>query len=73
MFLLQALKHNKSPQEKRPMRKKGTSPLARAAATLGAVGGKAGGPARAEKLNAVQRKKIASMGGKAKAAKKRAK
>ena len=55
------------------MRKKGTSPLARAAATLGAVGGKAGGPARAEKLNAVQRKKIASMGGKAKAAKKRAK
>ncbi len=42
------------------------SNLANAARILGAKGGKAGGPARAQKLTKAQRSHIASMGAKAK-------
>lgn len=51
-------------------RKKSTSGLSAAAKLLGKQGGKKGGPARAKVLTAGQRSSIASMGGKAKAAKK---
>lgn len=37
----------------------------REAVILGALGGKKGGPARANKLSAAERSRIASMGGKA--------
>lgn len=49
-------------------RKKGGA-LSAAAATLGAKGGKFGGPARAKALTPSERKAIASKGGKAKARK----
>lgn len=39
--------------------------LSEAAKTLGSAGGKKGGPARAAKLSASDRKKIAAKGGKA--------
>lgn len=47
------------------MPKKESSRLAEAAATLGAAGGKKGGPARALRLTAAQRQAIARKGGKA--------
>jgi len=46
------------------------SSLAAAAKLLGKKGGKKGGPARARVLTQVQRSRIASLGGQAKAAKK---
>ena len=42
-----------------------------AAVELGHRGGLKGGPARAAKLSAIERRKIASQGGKAKAAKRK--
>lgn len=52
--------------------KKGhSSELTEAAKTLGAAGGRIGGPRRAQVLTAEERSKIASEGGKAKAAKKK--
>ncbi len=47
--------------------KKASSNLTAAAKTLGAKGGKTGGPARARKLTSVQRSTIAAKGGAAKA------
>lgn len=51
-------------------RKKGGGALTAAARTLGARGGKKGGPARARALNRKQRHDIAQKGGLAKARKK---
>lgn len=53
------------------MSKKTTSTGSSSAAkTLGKSGGLKGGPARAKKLSSIERSKIASEGGKAKAGKK---
>lgn len=51
-------------------RKKTESKLTGAAKTLGAAGGKVGGPARNRALSAQRRKEIAAQGGKARQAKK---
>lgn len=54
-------------EEKKP--KGHSSELTEAAKKLGSAGGKIGGPKRAQVLTAAERSKIASEGGKAKAAK----
>lgn len=49
------------------MKRKGSEgKLTSAAKTLGAAGGKKGGPARARKLTSAERSAIAKLGGKAK-------
>lgn len=53
------------------MAKKQPTSLTEAAKALGRKGGKIGGPARSKKLTKAQRSEIASMGGKAKAAKRK--
>lgn len=58
--------------EKKPRQKNSPSDVHDAAQKLGRLGGVKGGPARAEALTAEEKSKIASMGGEAAKAKRRA-